>query len=278
MLSGGEKMKLIDMHCHAFPDKIADHALHILTQNCDYIPQTDGTMASTLRIQKKWGCKQFVLLNIATSPRAVRIANDFLIEHNDNRHIFSFGSICPGFSDYKAELDRLERAGIKGIKFHSGYQNFPMDSKEMYPLYEEIAKRNMILLFHGGYDPGFPELDYYDPYRARHLADDFKGAKIILAHMGNCMSNRETMKHLLGTDVYFDVSMAAVEMPKQEMEQLIKAHGVEKFLYGTDCPWSSGIETQNRIRSLNLLNEDKEKIFYKNAAKLLNINEGEVEE
>ena len=61
------------------------------------------------------------------------------------------------------------------------------------------------------------------------------------------------------------------------MEQMIKAHGVEKFLYATDCPWSSGIKTQEVINSLNLLDGDKEKIFYKNAAKLLQIEERDVE-
>lgn len=266
------------MHCHVFPDKIASHALDVLTQNCEYIPVTNGTLEETLKKQHEWGCKQFVMLNIATSAEMVPKVNDFLLEHNDNKRIFSFGSIHPTYADYKSELDRLERAGIKGIKFHSGYQNFAMDDKAMYPIYEEIAKRNMIMLFHGGYDPGFPELDYYDPYRARHVIDDFKGATIILAHMGNCLNNHEVMRCLLGTDVYFDVSMAAIEMSKREMEQLIKAHGVEKFLYATDCPWSSGKDTQKVIKSLNILEADKDKIFYKNAARLLKIEERNVAE
>lgn len=271
-------MKLIDMHCHVFPDKIASHALYTLTQNCDYIPVTDGTLANTIEVQHKWGCKQFVMLNIATSAKSVPKVNDFLMKYNDNKHIFSFGSIYPGYADYKYELDRLEQAGIKGIKFHPGYQNFLMDSKEMYPIYEDIAKRNMIMLFHGGFDPAFVGKDMCDPFRAKRLVNDFKGAKIILAHMGNCTDNRSVMKELLGTDVYFDVSMAAVEMPKHEIEQLIKAHGTDKFLYATDCPWSSGILTQETINSLNLLQGDKEKIFYRNAAKLLQIEERDVEE
>ena len=86
------------------------------------------------------------------------------------------------------------------------------------------------------------------------------------------------MKYLLGTDIYFDISMAAIEMPKQEFVQLIKAHGADKFLYATDCPWSSGIDTQNLIKSLNLWEIDKEKIFYKNAAALLQIDERDVAE
>lgn len=270
-------MKLIDTHCHVFPDFLAKKAIEKLSDGSSYIPQTDGTLADTLRIQNSWGCQNFVMLNIATYPDYVPNVNDFQIEHNDNKHIISFGSIHPLYADYKNELDRLERAGIKGIKFHPGYQDFIMDDKALYPIYEEVAKRNMVLLFHAGYDPCFEGADFADPFRAEKVVRDFKGAKIVLAHMGNYLTNHEAMKHLIGLDVYFDISVASVYMPKSEMEQMIKAHDVEKFLYATDCPWSNGIETQKLIQSLNLLESDKAKIFYKNAVKLLNLNEGDIE-
>ncbi len=270
-------MKFIDMHCHVFPDVIASHAIDTLTKNCDYVPVVRGTLTETIRIQREWGCRQFVMLDIATSVRTVPTVNDFLIEHNDNRRIFSFGTIYPGFSDYRRELDRLERAGIKGIKFHPGYQNFVMDDPAMFPIYEEIAKRNMIFLFHSGFDPAFADVDWCAPKRAKTLLKRFRGAKIILAHMGNCLDHDEVMENLLGEDVYFDVSMAYLHMGKAKMEQLIKAHGPNHFLYATDCPWSSGKKTQEVISSMNLLEADKEKIFYKNAAQLLQIDERDVE-
>lgn len=270
-------MKYIDTHCHIFPDLIANYALKILSKNSNYIPVTDGTLKNTLEIQESCGCKQFIMLDIATSAKSVPTVNDFLLEHNDNKRIFSFGTIHPGYKDFRNELDRLERAGIKGIKFHPGYQDFIIDDKAMYPIYEAVAERNMILLFHAGFDPAFADSDCSDPIRSKNVVQDFREAKIILAHMGNYDNNHDAMKYLVGSNAYFDVSFAAIYMPKQEMEQMIKAHGVEKFLYATDCPWTSGIETQKRINSLNLLDKDKEKIFYKNAAKLLQIKEEDIE-
>ncbi len=270
-------MKYLDTHCHVFPDEIAQRAMAVLTNNCDYKPVTDGTLADTLEKQRSWGCHQFVMLDIATSPETVRKVNDFLIAHNDNRRIFSFGTIHPAFKDYRDELSRLEAAKIKGIKFHSGYQNFVMDDKTMYPIYEEIVKRNMILMFHGGYDPGFEGMDSCYANRCAALARDFKGAKIILAHMGDVWDNRLSMEYLIGTDVYFDVSMATLHMPRLQVEQLIAAHGADKFLYATDSPWSDGFSVQRTIESLHITEANKEKIFYKNAVKLLGIKEGDVE-
>lgn len=270
-------MKLIDMHCHAFPDAISSHAMNILTGNCDYIPETDGTLSDTIKIQNSWGCYQFVLLDIATSVSSVSKVNDFLIEKNDNKRIFSFGTIYPGFNDYINELDKLERNHIKGIKFHPCYQNFKMSDKSLYPLYEEIAKRNMIMLFHCGYEPAFPSYNNYcSPKIASQMVNDFHGAKIILAHMGDCLDTNDTIRYLAGQDIFFDVSMAYFHMGKEKMERLIKYHGVEKFLYASDCPWSSGTNTQKIINSMNIVNSDKEKIFYKNAAKLLQINERDI--
>ena len=264
------------MHCHVFPDAIAAHALNTLTQNCDYVPVDDATLSRCIETQRSWGCHQFVMLDIATSAKSVRTVNDFLLEHNDNKRIFSFGTIYPTFSDYKAELDRLERGGIKGIKFHPGYQNFKMDDPAMFPIYDAIAERGMILLFHAGFDPAFADVDWCAPHRAKRMVQRLPGAKIVLAHMGDCLDNRETMRHLLGEDVWFDVSMAYLHMGKDKMEQLIKAHGADRFLYATDHPWSSGIKTQEVINAMNLWSEDKEKIFYKNAARLLQINEKDV--
>lgn len=270
-------MKYIDTHCHVFPDAMAARALEVLTGNCEYVPTTDSTLADTIAKQRSWGCNQFVMLDIATSASSVRKVNDFLMEHNDNRRIFSFGTIHPEFKEFREELSRLEAAKIKGIKFHPGYQNFRMDDKAMYPLYEEIAKRNLIMLFHGGYDPAFVGNDCSDPDRAGRMAKDFKGVKIVLAHLGNVLDNHMAMEHLLGLDVYFDVSMTDKHMPKNQIEQLIKGHGVDKFLYATDSPWSDGPGVQKMINGLNLTDRDKEKIFYKNAVKLLDIEEGDVE-
>lgn len=264
-------MKLIDCHTHAFPDFIAEKAISKLSTNCHYEPSVDGTFTETCKIQKEWGCDSFVLLNIATSASSVEKVNDFLIEKNSDK-IFSFGSIHPQYGDYKKEIKRLADHGIKGIKFHPDYQCFNIDDKAVYPIYEEIAKHNMVILFHSGFDPAFEGSTRSSVIRGGKMADDFKGAKIIFAHLGNLTGMEETKEHLVGKDVFFDVSMAIRYYDNREIEGFIKSHDINKFLYATDCPWSDGIKTQNMIHALNLTEEDKKKIFYKNAEKLLEVS------
>ncbi|MEG1496716.1 MAG: amidohydrolase family protein [Clostridiales bacterium] len=263
-------MKLIDCHVHAFPDFLAEKAMEKLTKNCGYQPSTNGTLANTLKVEEKWGCKNFILLNIATSPNYVEKVNNFLIENNKDG-VISFGSIHPQYHNYKEEIEKLYQNGIKGVKFHPEYQEFNMDDKAVYPIYEELAKRDMVMLFHSGFDPAYVGSHRCDVQRGAKVATDFNGAKLVFAHLGNLMGMDDTLKYLVGKDVYFDISMAIRYYKFAEIEKFIKSHDINKFLYATDCPWSDGAKTQDLVNSLNITNEDKEKVFYKNAEKLLNI-------
>lgn len=263
-------MKYVDCHVHAFPDFLAAKAIKKLAQNCGYEAATDGTLANTLEIEKSWGCENIVLLNIATAPQYVKNVNNFLIENNGSG-IISYGSIHPQYADYKDEIKRLWENGIKGVKFHPEYQEFALDDKKVYPIYEELANRDMVILFHSGFDPAYPGSDRSHVQRGGNVAEDFKGAKLVFAHLGNLTGMADTYKYLVGKDVYFDISMAIRYYSLQEIEKFIKSHDINKFLYATDCPWSDGIKTQAMVNSLNITDEDREKIFYKNAETLLNI-------
>ena len=77
-----------------------------------------------------------------------------LLEHNGAPAI-PFGSIHPQYTNFKEEIRRLADAGIKGVKFHPEYQEFDMDDPAVYPIYEELGKNGMIMLFHAGYDPAY---------------------------------------------------------------------------------------------------------------------------
>lgn len=263
-------MKLIDCHVHAFPDFLADKAIGKLSKNCGYMPATNGTFDDTLKVQKTWDCQHMILLNIATAPEYVENVNNFLIEKNGNG-VYSFGSIHPKYNNFKEEIDRLEKNGIKGVKFHPDYQEFNIDDKEVYPVYQELADRGMIILFHSGFDPAYEGSTRSHVKRGGKMAQDFQGAKIVFAHLGNLTGMDDTYKYLVGKDVYFDISMAIRYYSNAEIEKFIKSHDINKFLYATDCPWSDGKETQKMVNSLAISQEDKEKIFYRNAEKLLNI-------
>lgn len=265
-------MGLIDFHCHAFPDPVAPGAIEALTRVVGPINVTDGTLADTIRFQRELGSDHFLLYNIPTRPHQMRPCNDFVLswDRGDNGRIISFGSIHPAAADAMDELRRLIAAGIRGIKFHPEYQDFNMDDRAVYPLYEAIAQAGLVMTFHGGMDPAFPGRDRSSPRRAASMVRDFPGAKIVVAHMGDSRDGAQTLRFLCGLDCYLDTSMAAKYQPREQFQAIVEAHGPGRILHATDCPWS-GFESREAIEALPLSREEKEGILWKNAASLLGL-------
>ena len=53
------------------------------------------------------------------------------------------------------------------------------------------------------------------------------------------------------------------------MEKIINKHGAERILFASDCPWESSAKLKEKILSLNISDDKKEKILGGNALRLL---------
>lgn len=263
-------MQFFDSHVHCFPTAIADRAVAKLAKVSAYIPQTDGTFEDTVAKETAWGAKGFILLNIATSPRQEKSVNDFLIAHHGGP-VVSFGSVHPASEHALYELDRCRDAGLPGIKFHADYQDFTLDDDRAMALYEEVAARDMVMLFHGGFDPAYLGSDRSAPRRVARVAAAFPQARLIVAHLGGCRELSETMAYLSGGNVYFDLSMVHLYLAAAEVAPFMRSHGLDKFLFATDCPWSGAPQAIDFVETLGLTAAEREMIYYRNAEKLLNI-------
>jgi predicted TIM-barrel fold metal-dependent hydrolase len=69
--------------------------------------------------------------------------------------------------------------------------------------------------------------------------------------------------------MYLDTSMGFSYYPHEQFLRIVKAHGADKILFGSDSPWSKAGEEIAALQSLPLSEEEKAKILYKNAEKLL---------
>jgi predicted TIM-barrel fold metal-dependent hydrolase len=94
---------------------------------------------------------------------------------------------------------------------------------------------------------------------------------LIAAHFGGYTEWDESMKWLVGQDIYFDTSSTLEWLPLDKANKMIRAHGVEKFLFASDFPMWDHEEELERFNRLDLTDEEREMILHKNAEKLLNI-------
>lgn len=263
---------LIDFHTHVFPDNLAERAISSLAAcSGGASPFHDGTAASLKHFLSENKIDKAVVLNIATNPKQQKNVNDFAISMLNDDRLIPFGSVHPESENVFYELDRLKESGIKGVKFHPDYQNFFVDEKRMFPIYEKLAQLNLITVFHAGVDIGFPEPIHCTPEMLKNILDIFGDTPVIAAHFGGYLLWKDVLKTLCGTKIYFDSAFSYGRMPPKYAENIIKAHGSKKILLGSDMPWSSTANEANLIKCLNLSDEEKDDILFKNAEKLLNI-------
>ena len=266
-----EKGMLIDFHTHCFADSIHEKAIEALTElSGGYKPQHDGSLAGLLDSMDKAGVDISVVHSIATKEKQTTVINDWVISIQ-SASIVPFGTIHPDFADWEREIERLKAAGIKGIKFHPDYQGFFVDDRKMYPIYEKTAEEGLIALFHAGEDIAFPDIVRNTPARFKKVLEDIPELCAVGAHMGGHLMFDEVRQHLAGRDLYIDTSFAHYVLGDEGFTSLVKKHGTEHVLFGSDSPWDDAGGLFKTIDRLDFTTGEKEQIFYKNAQRLLKI-------
>ena len=263
---------IIDFHTHAFPEKISEKAMKVLSLNAgNAIPFHNGTAPSLAEYVRKSGADKAVVLNIATNPHQQTSVNNFAISLLDDSTLIPFGSVHPDSENAFEELERLKKAGIKGIKLHPDYQNFFVDDEKLFPLYKKIGELGFITVFHAGVDIEYFEPVHCTPDRLARALKYFGGAPVVAAHWGGYMKWYEVEEHLIGRDIYLVTSYAYGRMPREQAKRMAEHHGAEKILFGSDMPWSGTDNEMRFIDSLGLTDSQKAAILGENGAKLLGV-------
>lgn len=262
---------LIDFHTHCFPDNLAPKVIPKLSDASGGLePFTDGTVAGLKKSMENNNIEASVVLNIATNPHQQTKVNDFAASINDNKNIFSFGSVHFESPDVFDELERIKAMGLKGIKLHPDYQGFEADDPKMKPIYQKISSLGLICVFHSGRDHGFKP-PYNNTPEKMLKAFSWFSSPVIAAHWGGVGCYEDVLNLLAGSDVFFDTSFGYSMMPKYFAQKILDKHGADKMVFGTDTPWHTAKMEMRLLDSLDISQSDKEKIFYKNACALLGI-------
>jgi predicted TIM-barrel fold metal-dependent hydrolase len=112
------------------------------------------------------------------------------------------------------------------------------------------------------------------PHRIARVLKTFPKLKIIAAHFGGYLMLDKAWEHLIGKDLYIDTtwppSLRTIGNPG-EITKIIKSHGPDKILFGTDCPFSSQTDEISYIMDLPIPGEQKRMILGENARYLLDL-------
>lgn len=263
---------VIDFHTHSFPAKIAERAIESLARKAGLMfPFYRGDENGLISYIRQSPADKAVVLNIATNPKQQRNVNDYAISLQSHTELIPFGSVHPDSPEALAELERLKAAGIKGVKFHPEYQGFFADEKRMLPLYEKIGELGLITVFHMGLDLGYPPPFRCDPKRLAAVLPAFGGAPVVAAHWGGITSLPDTLEYLCGKEVYLDTAFSYATVSPMVTGEIVKRHGADKILLGSDLPWESTEQNMGFLQCLDLTKGEYNAICGGNACRLLGI-------
>lgn len=268
---------LIDFHTHIFPDKIAKSTIEALAANAHNKPYTDGTVQGMLDAMARANADICVTLPVLTKPTQFESVTKFAVSVNERfkdeeRKLISFGGVHPQCEDIDGKLAYLKSVGIKGVKIHPDYQGTFIDDEGYVEILKCAKKYDLIVVTHAGVDDGYEGEPVRCPSdRLKKVIDKVGHKKFVLAHYGGHKQWEDVLEFLAGSDVYFDTAYTLHEIDQDLFKKILDKHGTDKILFATDCPWQDIDNNAKILKSYNFAKETEEKIFYKNALKLLGL-------
>ena len=271
---------IIDTHAHIFPDKIASKTISALALSANTKAYLDGTVSALSNSVEESGISLALSLPVVTKPSQFDSINAFALSVNERFNkgeskILSFGGIHPDCEDIEEKFKWLKANGFKGIKLHPEYQGVFIDEEKTLRLLSLAKENSLITVVHAGVDGAYRETEVKcTPKRVKNALKKLNGYEnLILAHFGGNELFDEVYEVLAGEKVYFDTAYMLKYISEKDFKKMLEKHSADRILFATDSPWSSQSEDIKILKSFNLKAEDEQKIFSKNALKLLGLEE-----
>jgi hypothetical protein len=276
---------IIDIHIHIQPlHMFKPQALQLIKRGRrDYanVEKYSASPAEFLKFLDSLEIERAGLINYV-SPEVIGFppeVNDWIANYckADPKRLLAFGSVHPKYvADAGAEVDRLARLGIRGLKVHPSHQLYSPNEYRtglgpLAAVYDRAQANGMPVMIHTGTSifPGARNA-HAQPMLADDVSVDYPHLVVILAHGGRPLWMNEAFflvrRH---QNMYMDVSGIPPQKLLEYFPRLEEIAG--KTLFGTDWPGPGVPEVRGNIekfRALPISEAAKQKILYDNAARL----------
>lgn len=230
---------ITDAHTHVFHPKVASNVLARLA-GLGFTPTGSGIVDDLLARASKAGVTRVVCHTAAMTGDQMIPANNFAVSlaRREKRlpnepEIVSFGAAHPDCPRWAEEIDKLEKAGIRGIKLHPNFQNLAFDDPRLFPMLEHVGERFFIMCHVGCEKP--PASNPASPYKLAKLLSLFPKAKFIAAHLGGYADGGAAFDALAGKNLWLDTSNTKT-MDLQAIRAIVAKHSRDRLLFGSDYP------------------------------------------
>jgi predicted TIM-barrel fold metal-dependent hydrolase len=260
---------IIDAHTHVWPDRIAELAL-----GGNSLPgleaRGDGTVGGLMGDMGGSGVDVSCCLAIANQARHVDRVNEFAAGLAAPARL-PFGTVHVDLSA-EENLASLRRHGITRVKIHPLFQGYALDDPRLWEMFEAFGDEIAVITHVGeGGDPASNALS--SPSMIRDIANTFPNLRLMACHFGGYKILDDAEEMLAGADVVLETSWppSLATIRPERVRALIKKHGAERVVFGSDWPMTSPAEEIAAIEALGLGDEDTKLVLGGTIARLLDL-------
>lgn len=233
-----------------------------------------GTLDDTTASMARTGIERAWMLPVATKPKRVRETNDWVLATcAANPQFTPFATIHARDPQWREELDRVIAAGARGVKLHVQLQlqegSKHLLSDEMMAVFEALERADVLMItctfFADEIGTGRPGASL----RLLDVLAAFPRLRMIAAHMGAMFNWDGGAEPIFGSRAYLDLAYVPGLIEPNRLVEMIRQHGAEKILFGTDIPYADPQYILDTFMDLPLNNDEREAILWRNATTAL---------
>jgi predicted TIM-barrel fold metal-dependent hydrolase len=261
---------IVDCHMHVWPDSIADA---MQSQRPSGMPlRFDGKLSGLLRTMDEAGIDKGLALGVGIKASVVARTNEFIGTVPRDR-LVPMGTVHPELS-VDENMRSLKDNGIVGVKLHPLFQALSLSDPRVRDICAALAEAGMPVITHVGAGGDDDANDRGAPSALRALADALPTLNLIACHYGGYHRLDEAEEHVVGSRVTLETSWppTLAELDEERLVALIRRHGADRVVFGSDWPMADPAAEIAAIRNLGLTEDEVDGILGGNVTRLLGLD------
>lgn len=257
---------VIDVHCHAWPDQIAEKAL---AGRSPELPRFgDGTVSELRKALTASGVDNGVVLGISDDASRVDGVNRF-VARQKAAGFFGFGTVHADLTPDQ-NLASLRENGVRGVKLHSLFQGFAYDDPRMMETFEAFGSE-IAVIAHVGDGGDAAANARATPEMIRKIITTFPDLRLVACHFGGYHRLSDAEQELVGLGLMLETSWppTLAGVAPELVKRIIDKHGAENIVFGSDWPMADPAAEIAAIRALGYSDEQTEGILGDNFLRFL---------
>ena len=263
---------IIDCHTH-------------LNRYTDDQPPTLAERHAALRAQMDaHGIEHALVLTSYTVNPDRPSAHDTLAQVHDDARV----SVVAGIDALHLDAEQvdglralLQEGRIRGLKLYPGYQWFELNAPALHPVYALAAEFGVPVMIHTGDTyTHTARIRYTHPLVVDDIAVDFRGTTFVICHLGNPWMTDAMQVIYKNENVLGDICGLTLGefQPRYERLALRMVNDViafindpAKLMFGTDWPISDVGSYLRFVEKLEMTDEEREGLLWRNAARIFRL-------